>query len=105
MIIDNLQATNKYIQNNEPWVIVKRLTKGQNDIDKKRLDTVLYLALESARISALLLQPIMPNSAGKMLDMLGVERDKRGAEFCKFGEGLSGAKLKKGSILFQKVVK
>lgn len=107
MVMEILQATNKYIQSNEPWVLVKRMTKGpvgeSSQRDKERLDTLLYVAMESARICALLLQPIMPKSASKMLDMLGVDHGRRGAEHCKFGEGVSGSRLVKAPILFKKV--
>jgi methionyl-tRNA synthetase len=35
------------------------------------MNTVLYATLEVLRIVAILVQPVMPGSAGKLLDVLG----------------------------------
>ena len=39
--------------------------------DVERMNTVLYVTLEVLRIVAILIQPVMPGSAGKLLDVLG----------------------------------
>jgi methionyl-tRNA synthetase len=64
-----LGAANKYFSAQEPWVLRKT--------DEKRFRTVLYTTLEVVRIAALLSQPVMPVSAGKLLDLLGQPDDKR----------------------------
>lgn len=92
-IFEILYDANKYLQDNEPWKLRKT--------DPRRCETVLYVALEAARLSALLLQPIMPRSAAKMLDMLGVAADERSAQALTYGRQ-PGAKLVK-EILFTKV--
>ena len=38
---------------------------------------MLYTTLEVVRIAALLVQPVMPDSAGKLLDLLGQPSDQR----------------------------
>ena len=45
--------------------------------DQDRFRTVLYVTLEVVRIAALLVQPVMPASAAKLLDLLG--QDEAGA--------------------------
>jgi methionyl-tRNA synthetase len=92
-IFEVLHEANKHIQDNEPWKLRKT--------DPGRCGTVLYVALEAARLSALLLQPIMPESASKMLDMLGVPAHERSARALAYGRG-PGDKLDK-HILFTKV--
>jgi len=92
-IMSLLQQTNKYFQDNQPW----RLLKTDQ---KPRAETVFYVASEAARVSALLLQPIMPRSAAKMLDMLGVPTTERVSSFFAFGRQ-PGATLTK-DILFVK---
>ena len=92
-IFEILYDANKYLQDNEPWKLRKT--------DPRRCETVLYVALEAARLSALLLQPIVPRSAAKMLDMLGVAADERSAQALTYGRQ-PGAKLVK-EILFTKV--
>jgi methionyl-tRNA synthetase len=39
--------------------------------------TVLYVTAEMVRYAAILLQPVMPASAAKLLDMLAVHEDER----------------------------
>ena len=45
--------------------------------DQAAFGTVLYTTLEVVRIAALLVQPVMPESAGKLLDLLGQPDDQR----------------------------
>ncbi|MGB3892820.1 methionine--tRNA ligase [Mycolicibacter sinensis] len=62
-----LGAANRYFSANEPW----KLAKSEAASDQARFGTVLYTTLEVVRIAALLVQPVMPESAGKLLDLLG----------------------------------
>jgi methionyl-tRNA synthetase len=64
-----LGAANKYFSAQEPWVLRKT--------DHERFRTVLYTTLETVRIAALLSQPVMPESMGKLLDLLGQLEDQR----------------------------
>ncbi|MGH3722626.1 MAG: methionine--tRNA ligase [Mycobacterium sp.] len=68
-----LGETNKYFSDQQPWV----LAKSEDPADKQRFDTVLYTTLEVVRIVALLVQPVMPESAAKLLDLLGQSEDQR----------------------------
>ena len=77
-----LGAANKYFSAQEPWV----LRKSESESDRARFRTVLYTTLEVVRIAALLVQPVMPDSAAKLLDLLGqaagravVRRDRHAA--------------------------
>ena len=63
-----LRRTNKYIDETEPWVLAR------DEANRDRLATVLYNLLESIRISAVLLESFIPETAGKILDMLGTEQ-------------------------------
>ncbi|HET7072744.1 MAG TPA: methionine--tRNA ligase [Mycobacterium sp.] len=62
-----LGEANKYFSAQQPWV----LRKGESEADQARFRTVLYITCEVVRIAALLVQPVMPESAGKLLDLLG----------------------------------
>ncbi|MBV8930705.1 MAG: methionine--tRNA ligase, partial [Mycobacteriaceae bacterium] len=68
-----LGAANKYFSAQQPWV----LRKSDDMADRHRFGTVLYTTLEVVRIAALLVQPVMPESAGKLLDLLGQSADQR----------------------------
>ena len=68
-----LGAANRYFSAQEPWV----LRKSEAAADQERFRTVLYTTLEAVRIAALLVQPVMPDSAAKLLDLLGQPNDQR----------------------------
>ena len=68
-----LGDANRYFSAEQPWV----LRKSEVESDQVRFRTVLYLTCEVVRIAALLVQPVMPESAGTMLDLLGQAEDRR----------------------------
>lgn len=71
-----LGAANRYFSAQQPWV----LRKSESPADQARFATVLYVTCEVVRIAALLIQPVLPESAGKLLDLLGQAEDQRGFE-------------------------
>jgi len=60
---------NRYIDEMAPWVLRKT--------DPDRMATVLYVILEVLRYAAILYQPVIPESANKILDQLTVPKDQR----------------------------
>lgn len=68
-----LGDTNAYFADQAPWVLRKT--------DPERMATVLYVTLEVLRIVALLIQPVMPGSAAKLLDVLGVSAVEGARDF------------------------
>ncbi|KAF9997489.1 methionyl-tRNA synthetase [Modicella reniformis] len=80
-IFEVLAEANVHFANNEPWKLVK------DPASKDRLDTVLWYAMESVRLAALMLQPIMPTKSSEILDRLGVRGDERSWEFAQLGRG------------------
>lgn len=70
-IIATLHLTNKLMQESEPWLLAK------NPAMEKKLDAILALVFESLRINGILLQPIVPIKAKKILDKISVSPDRR----------------------------
>ncbi len=68
-----LGAANRYFSAQEPWV----LRKSESEADQERFRTVLYTTLEAVRVAAILVQPVMPDSAARLLDLLGQPEDRR----------------------------
>jgi methionyl-tRNA synthetase len=68
-----LGAANRYFSAQEPWV----LRKSGAAEDQVRFRTVLYTTLEAVRVAALLVQPVMPDSAAALLDQLGQPEGSR----------------------------
>ncbi|MDX2309370.1 MAG: methionine--tRNA ligase [Hyphomicrobium sp.] len=64
-----ISEANQYFAAEEPWV--KRKT------DPARMATILYVTVECVRQFAILAQPVMPESATKLLDLLAVSLDAR----------------------------
>jgi methionyl-tRNA synthetase len=64
-----VSATNAYLNEQAPWSLRKT--------DPARADVVLWHAAECVRRIALLVQPVMPGSAARLLDQLGVPADAR----------------------------
>ncbi|MDI9916646.1 methionine--tRNA ligase [Rhodococcus sp. IEGM 1379] len=64
-----LGETNRYFSKQEPWVLRKT--------DPARMATVLYVTLEVVRIVGILVQPIMPDAAARILDLLGQDEEHR----------------------------
>jgi len=64
-----INRVNRYVDQSAPWVLARDPQK------QSRLHTVLYYSLESLKIVAVLLAPIMPGSSQELLDRLGLEID------------------------------
>ncbi|SFV38951.1 methionine--tRNA ligase [Hyphomicrobium facile] len=60
---------NRYFAAEEPW--------AKKKTDPARMATILYVTAEAVRQFAILAQPVMPESAAKLLDLLGVPEDER----------------------------
>ena len=68
-VFEVVAETNRYFANAEPWKL--------NKTDPARMRLVLYVTIETLRIAATLLQPIMPGSMAKLLDLLAVPQEAR----------------------------
>ena len=75
-IIAVVSETDRYFAGQEPWALKKT--------DPERMGTVLYVTAEVVRQIAILLQPHMPESAAKLLDLVAAPADKR--DFAALGE-------------------
>ncbi len=63
-----LNAVNKYLAENEPWILAK------DEAQKKRLGRVLFQAAAAIRTIAYFVFPVMPESAAKIWEYLGEKR-------------------------------
>jgi methionyl-tRNA synthetase len=77
-VVSVVSETNRYFAGEEPWVLRKT--------DPARMGTVLYVTAEVLRRVAILLQPVMPESIAKLLDLLGVAEHERA--FARLDQGI-----------------
>ncbi|MEQ8265638.1 MAG: methionine--tRNA ligase [Parvibaculum sp.] len=64
-----VSEANRYFAGQEPWALKKT--------DPERMGTVLYVTAEVVRRCALMLQPVMPASIARLLDLLAVPEGAR----------------------------
>jgi methionyl-tRNA synthetase len=91
---------NRYIVTAAPWELAKRPEAAG------RLDTVLYHLLEGLRWIAMLLRPVMPRSAVKMCEQLGLDPALGHQPFDQvltWGLLAPGSQLAKGPALFPRI--
>ncbi|MCG6931876.1 MAG: methionine--tRNA ligase [Desulfofustis sp.] len=94
-------AANRYIVHNEPWALAR---DGQQ---QPRLQTVLYNLAESLRLLALVLKPVMPGTAEKMMRGLGISPDSEEMQTLeqggRWGLSMPGTRLVKIRNLFPRI--
>lgn len=91
-----LRRANKYIDETTPWSLAK------DEANRARLGTVLYNLSEVIRIGAVLLTPIMPDTAAEILRQLGT--DVCGYDSVHtFGGLVPGSSVGEGGVLFARI--
>jgi len=94
-VVEQLFSANKYFNDQEPW-------KKKNDM--KRLNTIVYVAIELIRKITILLYPIMPECSTKVLNSLGISENKIDFNSIVNNEFLKPlSKINKLDILFKKI--
>ena len=96
-VINICFLTNKYINDEEPWKL--------KNIDIKKMNNILHLSLEQIAKISILLDPIIPNAATKVLDALNVKPKVRNLSFLD-GNNIFNNEIKINDldILFKKII-
>ena len=88
---------NKYVDTTAPW--------GLKKTDPVRMGEVLAVLAETIRQAAILVQPVMPGSASKILDQLGVADGQRGFDMlAEAGRIAAGVEISKPEPVFPRFV-
>ncbi len=87
---------NKYIDETSPWILAKDEEK------KARLGGVLYNLIETLRITAALLEPFLPTTAGKIAQQIGAT-ELSFDSVVSFGKTTPGTSVHKGEIIFPRI--
>ncbi|MCM2451391.1 methionine--tRNA ligase [Agrobacterium vitis] len=96
-IMNIVNEADRYFAAQAPWVLRKT--------DVPRMETVLYVTAEVVRQIAILFQPIMPDSAAKLLDLVAIGPDDRVfAKLGKAGRLTPGTELPAVSPVFPRYV-
>lgn len=89
-ILTLIRNTNVYMEHQAPW------KEAKENLD--RAGTILYTATEALRISAILLQPVMPQKVDMVLEILGAKGTQP-----RWGQLKSGTKLQTHEALFPRL--
>ncbi|WP_281886492.1 methionine--tRNA ligase [Paenibacillus sp. YYML68] len=94
-----ISRTNKYIDETQPWALVK------DEAKRPALGSVLYMLAESLRIASVLLQPFMTETPRKMWHQLGLTEGPLTAwdSVASFGALPSGTAVNKGEVMFPRL--
>ena len=96
-IQNQLFSANKYFNDQEPW---------NKKSDLKRMNSIVYVSLELIRKISILLYPVIPNSALKVLKIFNIEETQIDFNTIKEHELLKkNTNINKISILFKKIEK
>ena len=94
-IQNQLFSANKYFNDQEPW---------NKKTDLKRMNSIVYVSLELIRKISILLYPIIPNSALKVLKIFNIDEKQIDLSSIKEHELLKkNSNINKISILFKKI--
>jgi methionyl-tRNA synthetase len=88
-----VRRLNQYVEETRPWDLAKQ------EGEAERLDTVLYNLGEGLRVTTLLLDAFMPETAGRLLDAIGEPR----RQLAEFGSRGGGQKVERLPPLFPKL--
>ncbi|KAB8126548.1 methionine--tRNA ligase [Gracilibacillus oryzae] len=94
-----VSRTNKYIDENEPWVLAK------DENSKQRLGNVMAHLVDSLRRVAILLQPFLTQTPEKIFEQIGVteEQDKTWESLSSFGVSKEGSSVVKKDPIFPRL--
>ena len=93
-----ISRANKYIDETTPWILAK------SEDTKPRLLSVMKNLCEAIRVAAILVSPVMPDSAKAILDQLSVPEEGRTWEALNFHAGSeSWWKTTTGAPLFPRI--
>ncbi len=98
-ILSLLRRANKFIDETQPWVLAR------DEASRERLGTVLYDLTEAIRWAAVMLEPIIPESAKEIFDELGTtavgfDSIGKAEQFCGM---VSGASVNDTRVLFARI--
>ncbi|CRL06004.1 CLUMA_CG019081, isoform A [Clunio marinus] len=71
-VMTTLHSANNFFESSKPWEF-----KNGSANDKRKLETIISLTMESLRICGIVLQPIIPNFTERLLKRLNIPQEQR----------------------------
>ncbi|KAI8043966.1 hypothetical protein M5D96_000114 [Drosophila gunungcola] len=103
-----LHAANNFFESSRPWT----LKAGTAESNQPRLETIIAMTMDALRLCGIVLQPIIPQLATRLLDKLRVPTAERGWNYLAKSFASSPAHLggscqldgQTSALLFQRIV-
>ena len=96
MVVNFSFEANKYFNDSEPWSLKKKETS--------RMETILFVISEQIKNISILLNPIIPDATGKILDIMNINKEHISIESINESNVINHEKeLKDLKILFKKI--
>ncbi|QSR88092.1 methionine--tRNA ligase [Methylacidiphilum caldifontis] len=93
----HIRKLNRYIDMSSPWSLAK------NPKESQRLDCILFVSSICIKRYALLIEPVMPETSKKILDLLDVENKTLNLDSSFHSLDLAGKRIKASSPLFPRM--
>ena len=81
LLLRHVHWANALVQTHQPWMLVK----SEDTTSNQHLRVVLHVAMETLRVCGILLQPMVPQLADRLLTRLGISQHCRGVADVKNG--------------------
>lgn len=94
---DLISRANKYIDETMPWAVAK------DESRKEEIQDILYHLVETLRLTAIMLQPVIPDTAKAMFTELGINEDLQNFASLEFGKLNQTKTATKSAGLFKRL--
>ncbi len=98
-IFNFIRGINRYTDTRSPW----KLAKSADSMDRQRLETALATMSESLRLASIILIPVIPATATKILSFLGLKEINSFSNQFAWSKSLQGNTIGEKVILFPKL--
>ena len=86
---------NKYLADNEPWILIKT--------DEKRVQTIMNLSLQIVANLTVVMEPFLPFTSKKLGAMINLNKDLRWKDATRTDLLLAGHQINPSGLLFEKI--
>jgi methionyl-tRNA synthetase len=87
-----VRRANQHVEETKPWALARAERAGDVEA-RRRLDTVLSELVESLRLVAEALRPLLPDTAGRIAEQLGITPGREWARAVAWGAGATGTRV------------
>lgn len=96
IIWETVRQADRYVDEQAPWKLKKE--------NPERMNTVLWTLAETLRCLGIVIQPVMPGSADKLLNLLQIPQDQRSFAHLDAAHALQSVRIEQPQGIFPRIV-